>query len=188
MSYLPPYKLNDTVFPEALGQDVITAIQMIEERWQRSYPIVQYTCIDTRVTAVTSPKNLSGEVGATKFDALWGESVPATDTTWKQPHQSDGSGVDPSVYQPAVGIHCRIQRTMREDDLKKLGFDRLRKLIATIPTSMLDAASITVRPGDRFSWNNELFEVVQWHPMGWWHNANVNLYVVMNMESARRGS
>jgi len=188
MPYLPPLRLTDTAFPEALGQDVLTAIQMIEERWRLTYPLVQYTAIDARATPVASPNELSGESGATKFDPLWGESVPATGTVWAQPHQSGGTGVAPSVYRQPVSLRCRIQRTMREDDLKKLGFDRLRKLIATIPTSLLDAADIAVHAGDRFIWNGEPYEIVQHHPRGWWHNSNVNLYLVMNCESARRGS
>jgi hypothetical protein len=187
MPYLPPLKVDGTQFPQALGPDVITAIKMIEERWRRSYPLLPYTMIDSRNTAVSSPSELTGEAGASKFDPMWGETVPATDTKWQQPH-TRGVAAEPTIYHPAVGIHGRIQRTLREDELKKFGFDRVRNLIVTFPTSLLDAAGITVRAGDRFTWNSELFEIVQQHVVGWWHATNVNLYVVTNVQSARKGS
>ncbi len=189
VTYLPPLTINDTVFPDALGDDARTAINMIEERWFRSFPRISYTMIDKKTTPVTSPNILSGEAGSSKFDAMWGETVDKNLTTWEQPHNSATvAAAEVTVYQDAKEMPARIKRDSRENELKKFGFDRLRDLIVCIPTSILDANGVTVQAGDRFVWNNESWEVIQHHVEGWWYNTNVNLYVWMNVQHARRGS
>lgn len=197
MPYLPPPSADDTQFPKAFGPDLSLAVRLLEERWRRFYPVITYTSLDKRVTAVTSPSQTSGEVGSTQFDTLWGESVPAGLKAggWRQPHLSSQvdpatavQAAEPSVYLAPRPIHGRIQRVARRDFLQKLGFDRLRDLIVTIPTSMLDASGITVVAGDRFTWDNELYEVIQWSPMGWWMNSSVKLEIVINAQHARRGA
>jgi hypothetical protein len=189
VTYLPPIVVEGTVFPEALGPDAITAIRMIEERWERMYPLVHYTMIDKKTTPVDSPATLSGEDGSSKFDTMWGESVDRKLTTWKQPQNNpEVAAAEVTVYQPSQQIRARIKREARENELKKFGFDRLRDLIVCIPCSLLDQKAITCQAGDRFTWNNETWEVIQHHVEGWWYNTNVNLYVWMNVQHARRGS
>lgn len=201
MPYIPPPAIDPTVFPQPYVADLTTHIGLIEERWRRSFPIISYTMIDKRVTAVAdSPAGtgaasdaLSGEAGSTKFDPLWGESIDSTLTTWQQPHGQAAAtpaikAVEPNVYLPAIPLHARIRRAARKDELQKYGFDRIRDLLVTIPTSMLDTAGVTCAAGDRFVWNNELFEVIQWSPMGWWFQTSVKLYIVLNVQHARRGS
>lgn len=197
MPYLPPPAVDDTQFPKAYGADLAVAVRMLEERWRRFYPVITYTSLDKRTTPVTRTSQTSGEVGATQFDTLWGESVPTglKDTGWRQPHLSTQvdpatavQAAEPSVYLNPRPLHARIQRVARRDLLQKLGFDRLRDLLVTIPTSLLDASGITVTQGDRFIWDNELYEVIQWSPMGWWMNTSVKLQLVLNVQHARRGS
>lgn len=189
MTYLPPLDLNGTEFPQALGEDLVTAIGMIEEEWQRSFPVVDYYPISKETTTVTDPSMMSGSAGKTKFDPLWGEAVPSNMTVWQQPHLSgDFNAADPMVYEKAIPINCRIERGVRETQLKKFGFDLTRNIVATIPTSLLDKSGITVRAGDRFRWNGEDFEVLQWYQSGWYYNTNVILYITMSVQSARKGS
>lgn len=189
MSYLPPLKIDDAAFPTVLGQDVLTSIRMIEERWRRHYPSVDYLPLDKRVTPISTPAQISGEAGSTKMDAMWGESVDASMTTWTQPQTTANAvAAEPNVYLAGRPIHARIMRSARDNDLKKHGFDRLRDLIACFPTSMLDAKGISVQAGDRFVWNSELYEVIQHHVEGWWYQTNVNLFVWVNAQHARRGS
>lgn len=197
MPYLPPPSPDGAVFPQSYGSDLTLAIRLLEERWRRFYPVISYTPLDKRTTPVTAPSQTSGETGATQFDPLWGESVPTglKATGWRQPHLSSQvdpatavQAAEPSVYIAARPLHGRIQRVARRDFLQKLGFDRLRDLLVTIPSSMLDSSGITVTQGDRFTWDNELYEVLQWSPMGWWMNSSVKLQIVLNVQHARRGS
>lgn len=187
MPYLPPVKVDGPAWPPALSDDLRTEIGLIEERW-KCYPEVAYSPLDKRTTAAPTSKSIVGEAGSTKWDPLWQESVPDT-TEWVQPHTTAAvDAADTNKYQEARKVRIRIQRTAREDQLKKFGFDRLRYMLATVPTSMLDRMGITCDAGDRFVWNNELFEVMQWSPQGWRYNSTVCLYVVLNVEHARRGS
>ena len=197
MPYLPPPMVNGAQFPLPYGADLQLQIRMIEERWRRFYPVLQYAPLDKRTTPVQSPSETSGESGATQFDPLWGESVPTglKATGWRQPHLSTAvdpatavEAAEPNVYVAPRPIHGRIQRVARKDFLQKMGFDRLRDLIITVPTSMFDESGITVTQGDRFVWDNELYEVIQWSPMGWWMNSSVKLFLVLNCQHARRGS
>lgn len=189
MTYLPPLHIDGTEFPQPLGEDLVTAIGLIEEQWRMMYPKVVYTPIAKQTNAVPDPSVMSGTPGNTKFDTLWGESVDKNMATWEQP-QLNGtlSPVDPAVYKPGVPIHCRLERGVRETQLKKFGFDLLRNIVATIPTSMLDAAGITVTAGDRFEWNGETFEVLQWYQQGWYYSNNIILHIVMSVQTARKGS
>ncbi len=188
MVYIPTGQTDDTVFPTAHGDDLVTAIRLIEERWNRFYPLLTYTPLNKQPTPATEYKELSGVSGTTKFDTLWGEEVDENLSTWKQP-QSDPTinAVDPGVYLDAVPLRGRIKRTVREEQLKKYGFDLLRHLLVTIPTSMLDKAGTEVKAGDRFVWNNERFEVIQFAPWGFYYNTNIFLYIVMNCEHVRYG-
>lgn len=199
MPYLPPPDTQSAVFPLAMGSDLTLQIRMIEERWRRFYPVLTYMPLNKQVTPVpiSTPDVTSGAPGSTQFDTVWGEAVPAGLAVggWRQPHlsvqvdpETAVQAAEPQVYHNNRPIHGRIQRVARKDELQKLGFDRIRDLLVTIPTSMLDAIGVTVVAGDRFMWDNELYEVLQWGPMGWWMNSSVKLYIVLNVAHARRGS
>jgi hypothetical protein len=188
MSYLPPRKVEGTVFPQAMGTDLANMVAQIEERWRRSYPKIQYSSLSKVVTPVAKMTDLTGAAGTTKFDPLWGESVPDR-PTWEQPHHNPASvAASPEKYLAPQPLYMRFERMYRENQLKKFGFDRLRNGVSTFPTSMLDERGITVGQGDRFTWNDETFEVIQWSPDGYWMNTNVFLYVVCSVQHARFGS
>lgn len=196
MPYLPPPSPDGAEFPRAYDADLELAIRLIEERWRRFFPRLDYRPLNKLVTPAVG-NNPVGAPGTTQFDPVWGEAVPVETATtgWRQPHLSaivtpDApiSAVEPQVYQEPRDIHGRVERVARKDHLQKLGFDRIRDLLVTIPSSMLDSSGITVTQGDRFVWDNELYEVLQWSPMGWWMNSSVKLFIVLNVAHARKGS
>ena len=190
MPYLPPHVIEGGQFPSSYGVDLFTEIKLIEESWRRHYPLIQYAPISKSPTAVTDiTTQLSGQANTSKFDPMWGESIDSSIAVWQQPHASGTvQAAEPTLYQPPRSINARIQRVAREDTLKKIGFDRIRTLLLTIPTSLLDSIGVTCAAGDRFVWDNEIYEVLQWHPQGWRFNSTVKMYVWLNCEHAKRGS
>ena len=192
MTLVTPRTDSPTVMPSAHTSDLVHAIRQIEDMWTKSYPKVSYMSLLKAVTAVSDTNTLSGEAGTTQFDPLWGESVPAgMGSNWKQPHANanpEALAASPDLFAPAVEIHARIQRTARDDLLKKVGFDRVRSLLLTIPSSMCDALNLNPKAGDRFVWDGEHYQVLQYSPMGWWMNTNTKLYVVLNCAHEHRGS
>jgi hypothetical protein len=192
MSLLIPTADSNTVYPNVHSPDFTFAVKQTEELWQQHYPRIAYMRLLKATTAVANKDTLSGEDGTTKFDPLWGEAVPAAvGTVWAQPHahvNPDVSASEALLYAEPVDIHARIQRTAREDFLKKVGFDRVRSLLVTIPASLLDAVRISPTAGDRFRYDGELYSVLQASPMGWWMNTNTKMYVVLNCGHEHRGS
>jgi hypothetical protein len=202
---LTPQEFNDAEM-FGLGNTFNTTVRMIESRWKRTYPRVAYYALKKNVTNVgTSTTAVSGSTGTTTFDPLWGEAVaPAMqDTGWQQPHLSavtapnttpfasetaDVPAAETEVRDDAVYVHMRVQRTLHETMLKKLGFDRVRTLVGTIPASMLDRFQTRPQPGDRIRWNAEWYEVEQFAPGGAYNNTTVWLYWVLNLKHARLGS
>jgi hypothetical protein len=198
MPYLPEDFTHPTVMPQAYGADVLHAIRVIEEKWARFYPQVNYFCLRKDVTVV--PKNAQGDVdtesvsgtaGGTVFDPVLGEAVDnaALVSGWKQPHLSgDTRAVSPERFMDPVRVHAQVRREAKEKELKKLGFDEVRDLLLTIPTSMLDKLGIVVTQGDRFVWDNDLFEVLQFETTGYWKNTNLRLYMILNCRHYHPGS
>lgn len=196
MPYLPEDFTHPTVMPKAYGADVLHAIRVIEEKWARFYPQVNYFCLRKAITVV--PKNgqgdvdtqsLTGEVGTTTFDPILGEAVDTTGTFWKQPHLSgDTRAASPERFMDPVRVHAQVRREAKEKELKKLGFDEVRDLLLTIPTSILDKLGIEVTQGDRFVWDNDLFEVLQFETTGYWKNTNLRLYMILNCRHYHPGS
>mgnify|MGYP001606644484 CR=1 FL=1 len=195
MAYLPESLTNETAIPRGFHQDFQEQVRVVNEKWQRHYPLIKYFCLKKVVTPVGQAVDTPiGATPNTVFDPLWGESIDKdamVGGAYIQPHVSGVSGVDatdPPQYEPAVDIHAQIRRDAKERELKRLGFDEVRDILVTIPTSLLDAAGITVQQGDRLIWDNDLYEVLQKQRTGYWKNTNLRLYVVMNCEHARMGS
>ena len=184
------------------GHDIGTAQRMLEERWKLMYPRVAYYPFEKAVTAVgTSPDALSGAAGTTPFDPLWGEAIdrPIGTTHWRQPHLSAQTSqnelhdparvaAEPEVRGEPHPINMRIRRVVREEMLKKLGFDLVRTTIGCVPTTLFDRYAIKPQPGDRFRWNDEWYEVLQTSPQGWYHNTTHNLLWYLSIKTARLGS
>lgn len=185
---------NPTVVANPHTSDFDFAVREAEQMWKGNYPQIEYMSLIKQVTPMVNTRTLIGANGTTKFDPIWGEAVPATaDNSWQQPN----GNVDPAVSQAAanamqftapVRVHARIQRTAREDLLKKVGFDRVRSLLVTIPMSLLHNANLDPKPGDRFRWDGDLYHVQQTAPLGWWFNSNSKLYIVMNCAHEHMGS
>ena len=191
MPYLPTSPTMETTFPQEYGPDVLQGIQIIEEKWIRHFPQISYFCLKKGIVAVDSIDTVSGEVDGSAFDPLWGETVdPALlAQTWQQPHQNaSAEAANTAVFEDPEKIHAQVRREARDDELKKLGFDRFRDLVLTIPLSLLDRAGITAQQGDRFIWDNDLFQVEQINRTGFWKNTNLRIYMVFNCEHARMGS
>lgn len=197
MVYLPEDFTHPTTFPHAYGRDVLHAVRQIEERWVRFFPQVSYFPLNKSVTVIervngdVDTESVSGTTGGTVFDPILGEAVDNAAATgkWKQPHLSgDRRAVNPEKFFPPVRLHAQVRREAREKELKKLGFDEVRDLLLTIPTSMLDKLGITVTQGDRFVWDNDLFEVQQFETTGYWKNTNLRLYIILNCRHYHPGS
>lgn len=196
MPYLPATRPTDpTVFPEQSGRDLDMDVRLIHELWQTVYPKVRYQMIDRRSTPVADTNTLTGEAGASKFDALWGESVDPARTTWKQGHGTAGSvkTADVEVHKPAVPLHMQILVVQEgSPDLKKYGFDeddrRIGQLVVNIPASILDEGGVTCSAGDLILWDGDSFLVIKTRLGSYWHNTNVRLYMSLLCEHRRHGS
>lgn len=194
MPYIPPTALSDTAFPTGNGSDLATSIALIREAWQVHYPLITYYPLDKRVTPVAGANSLSGEAGSTKFDPMYGESIDATQGTWRQAHGTAGSvkASNVEVYRDPVQVHAQVQRITNELDMTKLGFDDNDKLIGglvlTIPSAMLDDLGVTCVAGDKFIWDGDQYKVQKPHQTGYWMNTNVRLYVRLTSERKHQGS
>ena len=191
MSYLPPTPTDPTVWPEPYGKDIALAIRMIDEKWQRHFPLLPYYGLKKATTPMTDPDHPTGEPGNTQFDPVWGESVPVSmaATGWVQPH-ADGTpdAVDPELFRDPVQLNFRVQRSEPELELKKYGFDQMRDLLLFIPLSILDAAGIKIQQGDYATWDGDEYAFLQFDRVGYWKNTNVRLYMAINCEHRRHGS
>jgi len=198
MPYIPENFTMPTGMPLAYEKDVLTAIRIVEEKWTRFYPQIRYFSLNKAVTNVPltstgdiDTESVSGTAGGTTFDPVWGEAVDpvALASGWKQPHLSgDRRAVDPEQFATPVYINAQVRREAREKELKKLGFDEVRDLLVTIPLSLLDKLAITVTQGDRFIWDNDMFEVLQYETTGYWKNTNLRIYMVLNCRHQHPGS
>jgi len=198
----PHLAVDETVMFHGAGYDLNTAQRMLEERWKLMYPAVAYYPLIKLSTAVgTSTEILSGAPDSTPWDPLWGEAVerPTGHPEWRQPHLSEQTVQDPSRDAPRTAaepevrgeprrLHMRVARVSREETLKKLGFDLVRTMIGSVPTTMYDRYAIKPQVGDRFRWNDEWYEVLQISPRGWYRNTTHNLLWYLSIKSARLGS
>lgn len=196
MTYLPESYLHETEFPHGLSKDLAMQIRMIDEKYARFYPRIQYFCFRGDAAPAANDGNLPVQVVAqpngSAFDPLWGETVDpaqAVDGVWKQPH-SDGARVaaDPERFHAPVTIHARVQRVAKEKSLKKWGFDKVRDILLFIPAATCDKFGITVREGDEFEWDGDRYHVVEEDSDGYWKNTNLRLYRVLNCEHKHSGA
>jgi len=191
MAYLPPNPTEETAFPESYGRDIVLAIRMIEDKWKRHFPPLDYYPLKKAVTpADPNPDSPVGEAGTTIFDPIWGEEIPAAMSAgWEQPHADNiPNAPRPELHAVPIKLHLRIQREAHEKELKRYGFDELYNMLVFSPLSLLDAAGIEVTQGDYFMWDGRPYEVLQIERAGYWKNTNVRLYMVMNCTSRRAGS
>jgi hypothetical protein len=191
MTYLPPGILEEAPFPKTWDKDLRLQVRMIVEKWTRMFPAADYFTLKKAVTKdATSQHAPVGAVGTTKFDPVYGETVDsAMGSNWVQPHLSGtvkAANVD--LFDSPVKIPRRTQRTAKELELKRWGFDKVRTMIVTIPSYFFDLHGITVVAGDNLAWNGERFTVLQFNGDGYWKNSNVPLYLILNVEHARVGS
>lgn len=196
MTYIPPSILNDTEFPqvEPCSCDLQTSLELINEKWELSFPEVDYFQLLRTPTEAIPEEFNSGKAGETIVDDLWGEDIPTTLTAeWVQPHSNTVVGLaadatDTQVHAPAVKLHAALQLEPTERELKKVGIDKRKAIIATIPTYMLDLNVVTCKKGDYFIWRGEQYEVLAVHDKGYWYNTNVYLYIVLDLNRRRLGS
>lgn len=198
MPYLPEDFTHTTQFPQAYSKDLLAQIRVIEEKWRRFYPEVTYYPLNKAVTVVPrtpsgdiDTASVSGTAGGTTFDPVFGEAVDnaALAAGWKQPHLSgDRRAVNPERFHDPIKVRAQVRREAKEKELKKLGFDEVRDLLLTIPVSLLDRLGITVQQGDRFIWDNDLYEVLQFETTGYWKNTNLRPYIILNCRHWHPGS
>lgn len=191
MTYLPNAYTHETAFPTAYGKDVLLQLKMIESLYTRHYPLIQYRTQRVRPMPAPGLFDPEGQSGDSIVDPLWNEVLPPTlqGESWEQPHLS-GTHVasEPRVENPAYPLHARVQLVNIELELKKTGVEPRRSLDMYIPTLALDRAGITAKQGDRFSWDNDEFQVLSADPVGYWKNTNIRFYVKFQCIHARSGS
>jgi hypothetical protein len=187
---IPPQPLNDTVFPRAADRDLGVQIAYIEELYARVYPQIDYYPLNKAVTgAAPTGIGLSGEAGASKFDALYGETVDPKMATWQQPHGSPtlkAANVDQFLIP--VPINARFQRVNLEKEGKRYGFDKVRDALVIFPHSVAERLGLKPQAGDKLVWDGDEYTVLQHDRVGFWKNSNVRLYYVLNVEHRRHAS
>ena len=198
MPYLPEDYLHDTLFPEAFDEDVRTQIRLIDEQAARFFPAITYYCalrtVGIAVTdTVTGGPAPVGATGQNTFDPLWGEIVDPTlaGQPWEQPHlhptlQAGTEEIE--RYGAPVQVRARIQREVKDYELKRYGFDEMRDILVHIPVATLDRLGLTVFPGDKFVWDGDEFTVKQDRGSGWWKNSNIRLWRTLMGEHKKRGA
>jgi hypothetical protein len=201
MTYLPPQLerpvTGDTLErPQASQLDFRLHVRMIRERWDRFYPLLPYRVLLLSPTPAPPREEnadpIVGAPGTTRFDPLWNESIDSSvGETWAQPHATtttDATAMRADRFAPPVNVHARVTRMALDSDLHKYGFDRVRDLLVTIPTTYLDEFGITVKAGDVLVWDGDEYTVVQETALGFFYNTSVRLYVHCNCEHRRTGS
>ncbi len=189
MPYLPPGTLNNTTFPTGSAKDVATQVRIQVELYRRQYPALPYFMIKKAITPVAHVGELTGAAGTTKFDTLYGEAVDAAEATWRQPHLSDTlQAANPELFNDAIPLNLRIRRITRETELKKLGTDPRREIMAYVPVALLDVCGITCQAGDYFLWDGKPYEVLVADPQGYFYNTNIRTYMVLSCKSKMMGS
>ena len=202
-----PVPIEATDLPKAIGKDLQMQIRLIEERYERFFPQITYHVMKKAVETVTVPAEppaspdapddlIVGEDSTTQFDRLWGERVPSSMSEgWQQPHLSalnpdtdTHDATSRGEYRDTVEVHGRIQRISRENELKKLGFDRARDLVLFLPLFTMARIGIRPTPGDFFEWDGDPFDIQQVNRRGWWKNTNVRLFYVCSCEHRHKGS
>lgn len=188
MPYLPGFTLDNAQRPTAIGKDLSLHVRLIEERYRRSFPAFLYRSLIVSPTPA-QPGGVSGAPGATHFDSTWREPVPQGGT-FQQPHGGTAlpAGNDNMRYREPFPVHARVERVLKEKDLKRYGFDKVRTMIAYIPLSFMDAAGATIHEGDVLVWDGREYTVVQYDTDGFWMNTNIRLFGVVNLESRRMGA
>lgn len=197
-TYLPPEVLHFTEFPRHDGKDLQMQVRLIEDQFKRMATRIQYRNIRSAPTPAVDgegmhdPNILTGEVGTTRFDPLWGEEVPesvAQGETWKQPHGKDELSVDRKrVFEEPVELPAIIRREAKRRELLRWGFDEVRDVLCIIPVSFLDRYGVFVEAGDEFHWDGENYTVLQRRRDAWFYNTTARLFVIANCEQKRSGS
>lgn len=194
MPYLPEDVTDETVFPKGYNKDFLQQMRLVNEKWRRFYPLLPYECLLKETLPIGQAANEpAGVTPNTVFDPLWGEAVddevlPGAGE-YLQPHLSGTA--DATVlgrFATSVEIHGQIRREAKERELKRLGFDEIRDILVVFPTTLLDIAGITIQQGDRFTWDNDRYQVLQFKRVGYWKNTNLRAYISCNCEHERRGS
>lgn len=196
-SYLPVGVLEYTEFPKPDSKDILQQVRMIECLFDKQAPEIEYYPLRKLPTpsvtgGKTDPNVLSGEDGTTKFDPLWGESVPdtvAAGTEWKQPHGDPTQSVNARErYDGPILLRAQVRREAKERELKRWGFDEIRDVVVIIPVSYLDRYGVRVEAGDHFVWDGERYQVLKRARDGYFFNSNQRLYVVISAEHYREGT
>ena len=195
MPYLPQDYLHDTAFPRAWGKDLHTQMRMVEERWRRFFPRIEYYQIKVATTQVARLGDISGEPGTTRYDTLYGESVDPSMATWDQPHlsaevapQAPLAATDVDQFEDPVTLHARVQRLSKEYEHKLHGTDEVRDLLLVVPQSSLDRLAVIVSPGDKFIWDGDWYLVMPTKDDAYWKNSNNRLFRFIAAEHLRIGS
>jgi len=192
MSYYPPDILTLTPVerPQEYGADFLLQQRITREQYTLHAPLIKYYPLLKSPTRPADPDDIIGAPATTKFDALWGETIAPTISTWEQPHGSthDTGNTDTLAYDAPVDIHIKVQRVVKDAELKRLGFDRRRELLLHVPLLLLDEAGVTVQAGDKFEWDGKKYIVKQYNRKGYWKTTNLRLFMVMNCDNFYEGS
>lgn len=200
MPYITPIVLDDVKFPgiQINPRDFDRIHDFLFEKWERFYPKLPYFTLDKPPTEVLDPTNapnITGNVGKTRVDRLYGEDVEVgADGKWLQSHSqidsASASAPSQRVFEDAVNIPIGVSIPPVTDEriLSRFGIDRNRELTITIPVIILDRSNITVRRGDEIEWDGNKYEIMTPNRRGYWKFTNQILYIVADCKLQRHNS
>lgn len=175
--------------------DLQYTIEAINEKWELSYPLLNYyPILKTPVEVTPITDFVGGVANETQFDDMWGEDiVPTAEGNWVQPHEESIEGliadaVNTRVYAVGVPLHLAVQKEPTDYTLKKYGFDEQTEFLVTVPAYALDLANVTCQVGDYFEWGSSKIEVAVVKRSGYFYNTNLALYLILGCRYLRLGS
>lgn len=197
MPYLPTSNILETNFPIQFGKDLNHQILLIEEHYQRFFPLITYYPLayspeprgGTGTEDPTDFDTLIGTTAETMIDPLYNEPVPEGSGTWTAHDATTPQGeADRYVYGDTVAMNMRIRRDSKDETRKPTGDSETRVLTGYVPLSILDTLSITVQNGDKLIWDGDWMRVKESGREGYWKNTNVRLYLRLDLETISEGS
>lgn len=183
---------NDTFWPSGSDKDLEFLIALIEEKYHRFYPEIKYFRIDYHPTSNDGKEGMAGDPPGTAVDPLYGEAVPssAVHDGWHQPHSEDNDDNPRELkkYLDPILIYADIHDVKTDISEGFKGSDRMRKIQVILASSLLDAESITVKPGDYLEWDGYAWDVLEIQKARRFKRTDIYLYQVLNAVRRRSTS
>lgn len=198
--YLPNKEILGTLFTSVDMSDLETHLRLLEERWKRFFPILDWRQLDFNPVPMTSGGEayVAGVDGKTIINPVYNEAIPQgpndnanPGVQYQSPHGGPVDATNRKIYKPTVPIHVQVKRIRPDNALtvtNKAGRSDARFILLC---SLLDRAGITVNEGDQVGYRGtryEIREAVIPEDGYWQQNTNIPLYVVCEAAIDHLGS